>query len=203
MATGKEIKMVYNAMKRICIETSNLISVVSDTFEKQSFKPLYGSKVMWDMSRSYLAPKMWLPYFQQRLFIKNRGNKSRGIGINILFDDEEFDNKIPVISCGLLVAKKDKLVTPNNDLYFAGWDSEKFTDGKITYKFLYKTEFEDTSIYEYIINYFIPLDKITGQTAVKELIIEPLILMYNNDFSRAEKMIAKDALTIKDIKNEF
>ena len=69
MATGREIKQVYNAMKRICGEASQILTVIHDNFGKRGFVINSGSKsVMWDRTSSYDDPNRWLPYFQQIVF---------------------------------------------------------------------------------------------------------------------------------------
>lgn len=50
MATGKEIKEVYDMMKSICRETSKLINVVNDMMVNECFKAVGDKSVMWDKS---------------------------------------------------------------------------------------------------------------------------------------------------------
>lgn len=103
MATGLEMKEVYDLMKRICIETSNLLKVINDLFEEEGFEAVGGSAVMWERSNHYRYPEYWLPYFMQRVFVKEEGSR-KGIGINIMFDGSMhgLKNRIPFVTCGLL-----------------------------------------------------------------------------------------------------
>jgi mRNA-degrading endonuclease RelE of RelBE toxin-antitoxin system len=153
LATGKEIKSIYNAMKKICKETSRVIEITKEYFENQGFSSLAGNSVMWDRSTHYKYYSSWLPYFQQMIFGKKEVDDKTAVGINIIFDDADLNNPIPFISCGLI--KGLKPFGTGNQFYYAGWDDSRVS---ITCSnSIYRTEYKDPVISE-IKNYFLPLD---------------------------------------------
>ena len=193
MATGREIKQIYDAMRKICEETSRLISTVNDKLVDKGFKPVGDNGVMWDTSVSYLNPRKWLPFFQQRVFIKEKDPR-KGVGINIVFDGSLYDlmNNMPFISCGLLLSAPGEKVKKSDEFYDAGWKNcEKIEDSV-----LYQSVFQG---FEKILNYFLPLDELTGPQKATELIIEPLLALYDGRENEVNEMVKNSVIGVRDI----
>ncbi|NYV66542.1 hypothetical protein HYI36_14845 [Bacillus sp. Gen3] len=195
MATGKDIKDVYDMMKKIYIETSKLINVINDMFINKGFDPVGDNSVIWGRSNHYRSPESWLPYFLQRVFVKEE-NSMKGVGINIMFDGsiDGLENNIPFLTCGLLEFPKEK-VTKGNALYMAGWvehnEVQKQSTGNLSI-----TKFTDG------INsttYFLPLEILSSQENVEQYIINPLICMYKGEFAKAENMVQNVAIGLEEI----
>ncbi|WP_342431797.1 hypothetical protein [Neobacillus sp. FSL H8-0543] len=196
MATGKDIKEIYDMMKTVCQETSKLMIVINDMMESEGFKAVSGGSVMWDRSSHFRSPDYWLPYFLQRVFAKG-GNLNKGIGINVIFDGSMhgIENTIPFLTCGLLESEKDKL-NKSNELYVAGWrdDEEvvKTEDGKLCV-----TNFSETGIST--TTYYLPIDILNDQDKVHKYIIKPLINLYRGQFDDAKNMISDVAIGLEEI----
>jgi hypothetical protein len=196
MATGKEIKEIYDMMKTICQETSKLMIVINDMMEKEGFKAVSGGSVMWDRSTHFRSPDYWLPYFLQRVFAKSE-NLNKGIGINIIFDGSinGLENTIPFLTCGLLESKNHKL-GKSNDLYNSGWtdddEDKKTVDGKLCI-----TEFPETGVTA--TTYFLPIDILNNQDKVHQYIIKPLVCLYNRQLDDAQNMISDVAIGLEKI----
>lgn len=195
MATGREIKEVYDMMKKIYEETSKLVIVINDMFEKEGFEAVGDGSVMWGRSSHYRSPHYWLPYFLQRVFVKEKDAK-RGVGVNIMFDGsiDGLENKIPFITCGLLEFPQDK-VTKGNALYSAGWteyeEIEKIFDGHFC-----TTKYTDDIIAK---TYYLPLEILINQEKVNSYIIQPLIHLNKEEISEASSLIANVAIGIEEI----
>ena len=58
MANGKEIKAVYDMMKKIYVETSKLLIVINDRFEQEGFEAVGDNSVMWGKSNHYRYPSI-------------------------------------------------------------------------------------------------------------------------------------------------
>ncbi|MFJ5714620.1 hypothetical protein [Neobacillus sp. NPDC093127] len=196
MATGKEIKGIYDMMKTICQETSKLMIVINDLMENEGFKAVSGGSVMWDRSSHFRYPEYWLPYFLQRVFAKGE-NLKKGVGINIIFDGSNhgLENTIPFITCGLLESQKEKL-NKSNELYNAGWtdndEDEKTADGK-----LFNTIFSKIGVTT--TTYFLPIDILNNQEKVHQYIIKPLICLYKGQLDEAKNMISDIAIGLEEI----
>ena len=196
MATGKDIKEIYDMMKTVCQESSKLMIVINDMMENEGFKAVSGGSVMWDRSSHFRYPEYWLPYFLQRVFAKGE-NLKQGIGINIIFDGSinGLENTIPFLTCGLLESKNDKL-GKSNDLYNAGWsedeEDKKTVDGKLC-----RTNFTDTDVTT--TTYFLPIDILNNQEKVQQYIIKPLICLYKGQFDDAKNMISDVAIELEEI----
>ncbi|TCP59112.1 hypothetical protein EV586_101328 [Tumebacillus sp. BK434] len=197
MTLGHEMKKIYLAMEQICLETADLITVVNDQFQNGGFEAPRGTSVMYDTSTSYHAPKKWLPYFQQRVFSKQGATKQRGIGINILFHWEAYGNQVPVISCGLLLARNERGVVNSDEFFMAGWEHSA-RDAQ--HPVFYVMNCSDDNYFQKIINYFIPLDRITDEAAVRQLILDPLLALYDDKFDTAADLIAGEAKTIEELR---
>lgn len=196
MATGREIKEIYDMMQQIYDETSKLISVINDMFVNEEFLPVGDGSVMWNKSNHYLSPKYWLPYFMQRVFTKKAENPKRGLGINIMFDGsiDGLENRIPFLTCGLVEFPKDK-VMKGNALYQAGWTEHE----EIKKEFkgnLCTTLFTDGVT---CTSYFLPVDVLTSQEKVQKFIINPLICLYNGDIKETDNMVKEVAIGIDGI----
>lgn len=196
MATGVEIKAVYDMMKRICVETSKLLIVINDLFEKEGFQAVGGSAVMWDKSNDYRNPEYWMPYFMQRVFVKEKDSK-KGIGINIMFDGSmhELENKIPFVTCGLFEAQRGK-AQKGNSLYLAGWTEQK-EENREKYGLICTDNFTDDGVI--VTSYFLPLDILNNQEKVNQSIIQPLIHLYNGDHDKARNLIEPVAIGLEEI----
>lgn len=177
MATGKEMKEIYNAMTEICIEVSNLINNVNDQLNAKGFIPLGGKKIMYERSVRWDQPKFWMPYFQQKIWIKE-GVSKKGIGINILFDFEDYSNLYPVVSCGYLENSKTNLSGKNNDFFNNGWVAGSKVRLEETSKVYRYANEEETEV---IYSYFIPLDLLQNDLKVNEYIVNPLTLLYESN----------------------
>lgn len=196
MATGFEIKEVYDMMKRIYVETSKLLIVINDMFEKEGFQAVGDNTVMWGKSNHYRYPEYWTPYFMQRVFVKEKGSKM-GIGINIMFDGsvDGLENKIPFVTCGLLEFQYEKAVK-GNALYLAGWTDEsegkRQMDGPIC-----TDDFTESGVM--VTSYFLPLDILNNQQKVNQLIIQPLIHLFNGERDDACCLIEEAAIGLEEI----
>lgn len=196
MATGKEIKEIYDMMKIVCQETSKLMIVINDMMENEGFKAVGGGSVMWDRSSHFRYPEYWLPYFLQRVFAKSE-NLNNGVGINIIFDgnNDGLENTIPFLTCGFLESKNHKL-SKSNDLYNAGWtddeEDEKTLNGKLCI-----TNFPDTEVTT--TTYFLPIDILNNQEKVHQYIIKPLICLYKGQPNDAKNMISDVAIELEEI----
>ncbi|WP_394238314.1 hypothetical protein [Niallia oryzisoli] len=195
MATGREIKEVYDMMKRIYEETSKLVTVVNDLLEKEGYIAVGDGSVMWGRSSHYRSPNYWLPYFMQRVFVKEKDSK-KGIGVNITFDSsmDGLENNVPFLTCGYLEFQKDKVVK-GNGLYMAGWtehpEAKKQMDGNLC-----TTNYNDGVMTK---TYFLPLDLLTNQVKVNQYIIQPLVHLYKGEYSKASSVVSDVAIGIEDI----
>jgi hypothetical protein len=203
MATGREIKQIYDAMKRICRETSQMLTVIHDNFGRQGFViATKNSSVMWGTSSSYSSPDYWLPYFQQILFApKEKSNPNRAVGINILFDDPELDNVIPFASCGVLSWKDDSYAQRSDEFYGAGWHPED--PGKTSFTPpLYKTVYANKDCRE-ITFYLLPLDIINSEDAVVSLVVEPLLSLYKGEHETVVARVKDVAISVDQVKDKI
>lgn len=195
MATGKEIKEIYDMMKTICQETSKLMIVINDMMENEGFLAVGDSSVMFSKSAHFRYPDYWLPYFLQRVFTKEKDSKE-GIGVNIIFDgsNDGLNNKIPFLTCGLVKFPVEK-VSKGNALYFAGWiDHEEVSkqfDGKLC-----TTKYTDGVI---ATTYFLPIDILNNQEKVSQYIIKPLICLHKGQFDETKNMILDSAIELGEI----
>jgi hypothetical protein len=195
MATGNEIKEIFDMMKKVCQETSKLLIVINDLMESEGFLAAGDSSVMFGKSAHYRYPDYWLPYFLQRVFTKNKDSK-KGIGVNITFDgsNDGLENKIPFVTCGVVESPEQK-VTKGNGLYLAGWidhqEVPKKFDGKLC-----STTFTDGVI---IKSYFLPIEILNNQEKVHQYIIKPLISLHKGDFDEVNNMIFDVALGLEEI----
>lgn len=195
MATGHEIKEIYDMMKTVCQETSKLLIVINDMMESKGFSAAGDSSVMFGKSAHYRYPDYWLPFFLQRVFTK-RKNSNKGIGVNITFDgsNDGLENKIPFVTCGVVETPEEK-VTKGNGLYLAGWiehqEVPKKFDGKLC-----TTTFTDGVIVK---SYFLPIEILNNQEKVEQYIIKPLISLHNGYFDEVNNMIIEVALELEEI----
>jgi hypothetical protein len=205
MATGREIKEIYDSMKKICRETSQMLSVVHDNFGLQGFViATKNSGVMWGTSASYLNPGYWLPYFQQMLFApKGNSNTNRAVGVNILFDDPDgnLDNVIPFVSCGVVSWKEGVSAKPSNEFYNAGWYPEQLVKTSFTPP-LYKTTYTNKDCRE-ITFYLLPLDIINSENAILSLVVEPLLGLYKEEYETVVARVKDVAITVDQVKGEI
>lgn len=195
MATGKEIKDIYDMMQKICDETSILVNLINDMFINEGFEAVGDGSVMWNKSNHFLYPKYWLPYFLQRVFIK-KSNVKKGVGFNIMFDgsNDGLDNEIPFLTCGIVEFSNDK-VTKGNALYLAGWteheEIQKNYNGNIC-----TTTYTDGVT---ATTYFLPLEVLSCMENVSKYVIQPLICMYKGESIKAENMINDVAMKLEQI----
>lgn len=192
MSIGEEMKKVYDEMVKVYTDTSRLIAVIEGEFTKKGWTAVGDHGITWDRSASYESPEFWLPYFMQRVYTKD--NVKKGVAFNILFDGLDEDHQIayPIIS-GAVAERTDSLSLGKcNPITWAGWekDSNPLSND---YPKLYQTEYTDITI----TNYFLPLDKISSEAMVRELIVEPLIQMYEGKFEEGCKVIASSAKALK------
>ncbi|PEA56046.1 hypothetical protein CON64_05285 [Bacillus pseudomycoides] len=182
MSLGKEIKKIYDAMFKICSETSHFISVVNDMFVSYGWKPVGDNAVMWDRSNHYAYPRFWLPYFQQRVFTTDQ-DFSKGVAINIIFDEayDGITNTIPFVSCLYIEMQDNHTLGKCDEIYSAGW-SESSQVVNLSYNNLYKTVHTN---YISIVNYFLPLEVLADQEAVSKYVIKPLIQLHKGDIDKA------------------
>jgi hypothetical protein len=195
MATGREIKDIYNMMQKICDETSKLIIVINDMLINEGFEAVGDGSVMFNKSTHYQYPKYWLPYFLQRVFIK-KNNLQKGIGINLMFDAslDGLENNIPFLTCGVVEYTEGKF-TKGNALYRAGWIEHEEIQKEFKNN-LCTTIFTDGVK---ATTYFLPLEVVSSQENVNKYIIQPLISMYNGKFSEAGQMVKDHTIGLKEI----
>ncbi|MDF2479033.1 MAG: hypothetical protein K0S25_827 [Bacillus sp. (in: firmicutes)] len=107
MSIGEEMKHVYDEMVKIYTETGKLISIIEDEFAKKGWTA-GDHGVTWDRSSRFESSEFWLPYFMQRVYIKD--NTSRGVAFSILFDGLDEDHQIayPTLSCAVAERKDGK-----------------------------------------------------------------------------------------------
>ena len=195
MATGNEIKEIYDMMKTVCQETSKLMIVINDMMENEGFLAVGDGSVMFGKSAHFRYPDYWLPYFLQRVFTKEKNSK-KGVGVNITYDgsNDGLENKIPFITCGVVESPKDR-VTKSNGLYLAGWidhqEVPKEFDGKLC-----TTTFTDGVI---IKSYFLPIEILNNQEKVNQYIIKPLISLHKGHFDEVNSLIIDVALGLEEI----
>ncbi|SFG73770.1 hypothetical protein [Sporolactobacillus nakayamae] len=173
MSIGEEMKHVYGEMVKIYTEVGKLISVIEGELVKKGWTAVGDHGVTWDRSSSYESPEFWLPYFMQRVYTKD--NDKKGVAFNILFDGLDEDHQItyPTLSCVVAERKDGKPLVKCNGIISAGWEKDSHSLGD-RYPKLYQTDYTDITI----TNYFLPLDEITSEAKVRELIVEPLMKMY-------------------------
>lgn len=195
MATGNGIKEIYDLMKTVCQETSKLMIVINDMMESEGFLAVGDSSVMFGKSSHYRYPDYWLPYFLQRVFTKEKNSK-KGIGVNITFDgsNDGLENKIPFLTCGVVVTPKDR-VTKGNGLYLAGWIDHQEVSKEFNGK-LCTTTFTDGVIVK---SYFLPIDILNNQEKVHKYIIKPLISLYEGQLDHAKNIISDVAIEMEEI----
>jgi len=197
MANGKEMKKIYDAMLRICEETGRMITTVNDMFVDKGFKPVGTSAVMWETSTSYLYPYYWMPYFQQRVFTFKE-DQTKGVGINITFDNRNLKNIIPFITCGLIEMGEGQKVNKCDELCMAGLYGSDIS--KVPETIFYQSLFSNGIK---IINYFLPLDLISGPDKVEDFIVKPLISLYNGKESEANEQVKGITISLEDITSEI
>jgi hypothetical protein len=195
MAIGNEIKEIYDMMKTVCQETSQLMIVINDMMENEGFLAVGDSSVMFGKSGHYRYPDYWLPYLLQRVFTKEKDSK-KGIGVNITFDgsNDGLENKIPFLTCGVVESSKDR-VTKGIGLYKAGWIDHQEVLKEFDSK-LCTTTFNDGVI---IKSYFLPIEILNNQEKVHQYIIKPLISLHKGHFDEVKNMIIDVALGLEEI----
>lgn len=198
MATGREIKQVYDAMRTICEETSQLITVVNDRFVEEGFTAVGDGGAMWGRSSHYRAPRYWLPYFLQRVFT-TEADKQKGVGITVTFDSsmDGLENKIPFVTCGL-VEFSDGNVTKNNGLYVAGWTEAEGVETRVE-EGLTVTSYTDGVT---TTTYFLPLEILSSREKVDTYIVKPAALLYKGDVRAAYEMVRDAMISLEDITAE-
>ena len=199
MATDLEIKQTYDAMRAICRETSQLLTVIHDQFVKRRFR-VVNSAIIWGTSAQYSEPDYWMPYFQQLVFVGHgEPDPKRGVGVNVMFDDPKLQNVIPFMSCGMATWSKGH-PGKSNGLYDAGWNAtEILVDFPLyTSRFAESKEEEPTEV----INYFLPLTAISSEAKVSALIIQPLANMLAGDRAEAIRAIEDAAIPLEVIKGQ-
>lgn len=174
---GEEMKKVYDKMVKVYTETGRLIAVIESEFAKKGWIAIGDHGVTWDTSKSYEYPNFWLPYFMQRVYTNDDDKK--GVAFNILFDGLDEDHQIayPILSCAVAERKDEHPLIKCSEITWAGWKKDSHPLSA-EYQKLYQTDDTDLTI----INYFLPLDKITREAAVRALIVKPLIQMYEGKF---------------------
>jgi hypothetical protein len=204
MATGREIKQIYDSIKRICRETSQMLTVIHDNFGRQGFGiATKNSSVMWGTSTSYSSPDYWLPYFQQMLFAPRvESNPNRAVGVNVLFDDPDpvgdLGNVIPFVSCGVLSWKNGSCAQRSDEFYGAGWHPEDPGNTSFTPP-LYHTVYENKDCRE-ITFYLLPLDVINSEDAVVSLVVEPLLSLYRGEHETVISRVKNVAISMEQVK---
>jgi len=205
MIKGSEIYQIYDAMERICIDLNSIVVALDQIMQHHGFIPHNGLR--WDTSEALNSPILWLPYFTQRTYRK--GNKTKKvIGVNILFKDRDFDNKIPFVVCGVNISDKD-ISTKNELLYSAGWHpNSKVTQVK-DMPFTVTVE-DDPDVNNNILTYFLPLTSISNVQTITKLIVRPLVSMYDkvdnfDNFDNFDNLkdignsIERETITLDDI----
>ncbi|MET1248347.1 hypothetical protein ABWW58_06110, partial [Sporolactobacillus sp. STCC-11] len=144
-----------------------------DEFAKKGWTAVGDHGVTWDRSSSFESPEFWLPYFIQRVYTKD--NPDKGLAFNILFDglDEDRQIKYPILSCAVAERKDGKPLVKCNGIISAGWEKESYLLSD-RYSKLYQTDYTDIKI----TNYFLSLAEITSEAKVRELVVEPLMKIY-------------------------
>ncbi|MEH6943136.1 hypothetical protein [Bacillus sp. JJ722] len=195
MATGREIKDIYDMMQKICDETSKLISVINDMLINEEFEAVGDGSVMLNKSKHYLYSKYWLPYFLQRVYIR-KPNVMKGVGINIMFDGsiDGLENKIPFLTCGFVDFSEGQL-TKGNALYKAGWTEHEEVEKSFNGNLCTTTYTDGVTA----TTYFLPLEVVSSQENVNMYVIRPLICMYKGEYIEADNMVNKVAIGLKDI----
>jgi hypothetical protein len=204
MATGREIKNVYVAMKKICQESSEMLQVVRDQFTKSKFQiAAPDSRVLWDGSSGLAYPFYWLPYFQQIAFVKKGEKKDDSVlTVNIFFDDPEgeFESDVPFVTCGALSWKAGRPSQFWQELYGEGWHRENPPGIQIEPP-LYARVQKDPNDPK-VIYYFLPLDVITSEAATESLIVKPLLAIHQADTKTAAKLVRSAAISIEAIRQD-
>jgi hypothetical protein len=165
---------IYEALEGICRETSELFKAIDQLMVKKRFVTF--SYFRWDTSEAIDNPEGWLPYFSQRMYRREQGNPKLAIGINLMMKDEECQNRIPFLTCGL-VRSSAAVGNKGNELYFAGWHEgysvTRFAD---TYFSLSRNEDQSTEV----LSYFLRLTAADRLESAERLIVEPLAHLYQS-----------------------
>lgn len=172
MTTSKEIYVVYENMEKICKEVDAMFTAIDQIMNKNSFNQ-YSGDLRWDTSKSLGNPTAWLPYFTQRLYRKN--DKKKVLGVNLLIKDFNCENRIPFITCGLIIGENE-VPAKSDELYYAGWYYESGKHIKDVDTPLILSEYEEEKIK--IVSYFLQLTKTKNLSDIDQLIITPLLRIY-------------------------
>jgi hypothetical protein len=195
MATGEEIKKIYTAMKSVCREASQMLIEVGAELDRHRFKR-QNSQVMWELSKAVENPAVWLPYFQQMVFISQLPAKSgRAIGIQILFDDpySRIDLMFPIVLCGVMEwTAAHKPVGSNN--FFTLCIKANEPRGLESDLPFYRARFEDGWDCSEALGYFLPLVAVEDRAKLVSLVVEPCLKMFDGNLEAARSAVNAVAL---------
>ena len=197
MASGREMKEIYDAMREICGETHRMLCVIRDQFGKRKFNHV-NRQIFWDLSNNLDSPE-WLPNFEQLLFEKGEQPKC-AVGVTVFFDNRE--NSIPYVSCGQIAPPSDKTKRAgSNSLYYAGWNADECKIRPDPP--LYQSERKKSGgAVKRMTNYFLPLDALKSESEVVELIVKPLVSFHEVDQHAAANAIKGHAITVEQIRGD-
>lgn len=202
MGTDRQIFKVYEEMERICCEVNDMFVAMDEVMDRKRFSG--GGSLRWETSEALGNPVGWLPYFSQRLYFKGE-NWKKALGVNLMMKDAQMANKIPFLTCGLIISKKD--IGKSDELYGAGWhEDSEFTE-------IPKTPFSVTRGEDGdLLTYFLRLTAVNSVEKIESLVGGPLSLLYSkvdslSDLKRLERglepikeSVGAFALTLRQIK---
>ena len=80
MANGKEIKAVYDMMKKIYVETHKLLIAINDRFEQEGFEAVGDNSVMWGKWDSLPICPLLVTLFHAASVCEGKGLEEGGRG---------------------------------------------------------------------------------------------------------------------------
>jgi len=114
---GKKIMDVLKYIQQFFSEIAQVIIKIDDSMEKSGWKPEYGTTVTRDCSHSLDNPEQWLPYWNYRVYLKEKNSNLRKI-VSFCYDSEHVDQ--PIIIAGLVEVKNKEFFREWKD-YWSLW----------------------------------------------------------------------------------
>jgi hypothetical protein len=201
MATGPEIRRVYESAKAIFLETSQMLSEIKGELANNSLRQK-NSAMLLGGSAALDRPRLWLPYNQQIVFSRRENNhwEDRAVAVNILFDDAyygEVDLKFPIALCGILKGVAGQKPVGSDNFSDFGCKPELWSRAKYDAPF-FSLEFAKNTDSAEATGYFLPLVSLEDRGKLVSLVVSPCLKLLNEDVQGSRSIIAGAAILPRD-----
>lgn len=195
---GADIKRIYDAMKSLCIETSQMLSEIKGELAKNHFQQK-NPTTSWYRSGAIDQPSFWLPYFLQVLFSQRDGEwGDRAVGVVVLFDDGYAGLvKYPIVVCGVLRGlSEQKPIGSDNFVNFCSkpaiWKEAEYHTPFFTARFPKSSDCSELTAY------FLELVSLEDRAKLISLVVQPCLDLFQDNLDAARSAVEGAAVTPKD-----